>query len=373
MSEEPGRVVAGRYRLLDPLGRGATSLVWRARDEQRGGEVAVKEVRPPAGPAAAEAGPAHGAPYGSTYERLAREARATARIGHPGVLGVLDVVVTDDGRPWIVTELVRGLTLAEVLAADGPLTPRRAADVGAQVLDALRAAHAAGLLHRGLHPGRVLLGNDGRVVLGGFGLLREEGEQEDRPLPPGPPGAREVGAPDLAAPDFLAPERVLGLRPTPASDLWSLGALLYTAVEGRPPFRGDGPTATLRALVEAAFEPPRRAGPLTPVLTGLLRTDPAERLSAQETARLLHEAAGGGPARPGGVRAAAPAAGAAGTDGTATAPGASAPAPAAGRQPGPGRTAAGRTAPGRTAAVLALLAAVLAVAAASAWLLLKPG
>ncbi|MBW5486830.1 protein kinase [Streptomyces bambusae] len=284
MSEEPGRVVAGRYRLLGPLGRGGMGMVWRARDEVLGREVAVKEVRAPDGLDADE--------VRRMYARLEREAWAAARISHRGVVTVYDVA-TEEGRPWIVMELVRGLSLAEVLAADGPMAPRQAAAVGRQVLDALRSAHAAGVLHRDVKPGNVLIGNDGRVVLSDFGIARLEGSP-----------ALTLTGEVIGSPEFLAPECALGRPPSAQSDLWSLGVLLYAAVEGVSPFRQDTPLSTLRAVVDEELPPPRRAGPLAPVLEGLLHKDPARRLPAVEVERLLRlVAAGGGAPGPGGAAA----------------------------------------------------------------------
>ncbi|MFJ7958706.1 protein kinase [Streptomyces sp. NPDC096319] len=153
-------VIAGRYRLLDVLAEGATGTVWRALDETDRHEVAVKELRAPAGLPADEAL--------LLYARREREARAAARISHPSVVRVLGVA-TEDGRPWVVTELVRGLSLAETLDAGGPLPAREAARMGAEVLAGLRAAREAGAPHRGVRPGQVLLANDGRVVVTGFG------------------------------------------------------------------------------------------------------------------------------------------------------------------------------------------------------------
>lgn len=159
-------MIAGRYRLLDVLGEGGMGTVWRARDEVLGREVAVKEVRAPAGLPAED--------RERLYARLEREAWAAARVSHRSAVTVYDVV-TEDGRPWIVMELVRGLTLAETLEAEGPLPPRRAAQVGADVLAALRAAHGAGVLHRDVKPANVLLANDGRVVLTDFGIAAVAG------------------------------------------------------------------------------------------------------------------------------------------------------------------------------------------------------
>ncbi|WP_431358498.1 serine/threonine-protein kinase [Streptomyces atroolivaceus] len=287
MSEVPdtGRVVADRYRLLDPLGEGAASIVWRARDEVLGREVAVKEVRTPAALPAADAQRLH--------SRLEREAWAAARVSHRNVVAVHDVV-TEDSRPWIVMELIRGLALSDVLDADGTLPPRRAARIGAEVLTALRGGHGAGLLHRDVKPGNVLMANDGRVMLKDFGLTMPEGSS-----------ALTVAGESIGSPEYLAPERVLGRTPGPESDLWSLGVLLYTATEGQSPFGRRTPADTLRAVAEEELPPLRRAGALTPVVEGLLRKDPAERLTAGEAERRLRilaaggtGAAGGGPAGP---------------------------------------------------------------------------
>ncbi|MBL3671430.1 serine/threonine protein kinase [Streptomyces sp. M2CJ-2] len=352
MSEEPGgeRVVAGRYRLLSPLGEGGMGTVWRARDEVLHREVAVKEVRAPAGLPAAE--------VERMYARLEREAWAAARITDRNVVTVYDVA-TGDGRPWIVMELVRGLSLADVLDAEGPLDPRRAAHVGAEVLAALRAAHGAGVLHRDVKPANVLIANDGRIVLTDFGIAVVEGSS-----------ALTMTGEVVGSPEFLAPERALGRTPGPESDLWSLGVLLYASVEGSSPFRQDTPLSTLRAIVDEELPPPRRAGPLAPVVEGLLRKDPAERLSAaraQQDLRLV--AAGGAPSGGGTPRAGT--AGAAPYTPTSTThsqphgttasplPPPPAPAPAAG--------AGGTTRPGhgrRTVAVLVAGVAVLVLALA---------
>ncbi|MEU5113713.1 serine/threonine-protein kinase [Streptomyces longwoodensis] len=286
VSEAPGseRLVAGRYRLVSPLGEGGMGTVWRARDEVLHREVAVKEVRAPAGLPAPD--------VERMYARLEREAWAAARVAHRNVVTVYDVA-TEDGRPWIVMELVRGISLAEVLDAEGPLSPRRAAYVGAEVLAALRAAHAAGVLHRDVKPANVLLSNDDRVVLTDFGIATVEGSS-----------ALTMTGEVIGSPEFLAPERALGRTPGPGSDLWSLGVLLYAAVEGASPFRQDTPLSTLRAVVDEELPAPRRAGPLVPVIEGLLRKDPAERLTAEAAERELRVVvAGGSPARSGTVRA----------------------------------------------------------------------
>ncbi|MFD9410684.1 serine/threonine-protein kinase [Streptomyces sp. NPDC059989] len=270
----PDRVISGRYRLLEPLGRGGMGIVWRARDEVLAREVAVKEVRAPAGLEPAE--------LQRMYRRLEREAWAAARVSHRGVVTVYDVA-SEGGRPWIVMELVRGLSLADVLEAEGPLTPQRAAHMGEQVLAALRSAHDSGVLHRDVKPANVLIANDGRVVLSDFGIASLEGSS-----------AITMTGEVVGSPEFLAPERALGREPGPESDLWSLGVMLYAAVEGVSPFRQETPLDTLRAVVDGEPPAPRRAGPLEPVLEGLLRKDPAERLSAAETARMLRVVGAGG-------------------------------------------------------------------------------
>ncbi|MEU0784980.1 serine/threonine-protein kinase [Streptomyces sp. NPDC006173] len=276
MSEDPGseRVIAGRYRLLSPLGEGGMGTVWRARDEVLQREVAVKEVRAPAGLAGSE--------IERMYARLEREAWAAARISNHNVVTVYDVA-TQDGRPWIVMELVRGIALSDLLDAEGPLAPRRVAGIGAAVLSALRAAHAAGVLHRDVKPANVLMSNDGRVVLTDFGIATVEGSS-----------ALTMTGEVIGSPEFLAPERALGRTPGPESDLWSLGVLLYAAVEGNSPFRQNTPLSTLRAIVDEPLPVPRRAGPLTPVIEGLLAKDPAARTNAAAAEQELRAVAEGG-------------------------------------------------------------------------------
>ncbi|MCX5556482.1 serine/threonine-protein kinase [Streptomyces sp. NBC_00038] len=276
MSEDPGseRVIAGRYRLLSPVGEGGMGTVWRARDEVLQREVAVKEVRAPAGI------PAHD--VDRMYARLEREAWAAARISNRNVVTVYDVA-TEDGRPWIVMELIRGLALSDLLDAEGPVPPQRAAHIGAEVLAALRAAHEAGVLHRDVKPGNVLMSNDGRIVLTDFGIAMVEGSS-----------ALTMTGEVIGSPEFLAPERALGRTPGPESDLWSLGVLLYAAVEGNSPFRQNTPLSTLRAIVDEPLPTPHRAGPLAPVIEGLLAKDPAERLTAEQAEHDLRIIAAGG-------------------------------------------------------------------------------
>ncbi|MFD3333118.1 protein kinase [Streptomyces sp. NPDC058700] len=272
MTDDRGRLLAGRYRLAELLGQGGMGTVWRAHDEQLDRQVALKEVRLPDDLDASR--------REAWVGRLEREARAAARLKHPGVITVHDRIAGDDGRPWIVMELVHGRSLDDLITEDGPLPPARVARIGRQILDALRAVHATGVTHRDIKPANVLLEGD-RVVLTDFGIAAVEGE----------PGLTRSGA-LMGTPVYMSPEQVRGLPATPESDLWSLGATLFTAVEGRPPFSGSG---SWGVFVAVATEEPAiavRAGGLAPVLTGLLRKDPAQRLTAEEAYDLLAEPAG---------------------------------------------------------------------------------
>jgi hypothetical protein len=246
--------------------------VWAARDEMLARDVAVKELVPPPGLREAE--------LGDLRERTLREARAIARLAHRNVVRIFDIV-HDGGLPWIVMELVPSRSLFEAIDADGPMAPDRAARIGLDVLAALRAAHREGLLHRDVKPANVLLA-DGRVVLTDFGLATLAGDASMT-------GTGVV----LGSPSYLAPERALDGEVGPAADLWSLGATLYAAVEGSPPYSRSTPMATLAALATELPRPPRQAGVLGPVLDGLLHRDPANRIDAETAERLLRTAAAG--------------------------------------------------------------------------------
>ncbi|WP_327415848.1 serine/threonine-protein kinase [Streptomyces sp. NBC_01233] len=265
-----GAVLAGRYRLVEPIGRGGMGKVWRAHDELLHRTVAVKELT--AGLYVSQAD------RDVMHARTQKEARAAARIQHPAVVTVHDVLEHDD-RPWIVMEYIDGPSLADAAKAAGRIEPREAARIGLHVLGALRAAHAVGVLHRDVKPGNVLLAKDGRVLLTDFGIAAIEGDSSIT-------RTGEI----VGSIDYLAPERVTGGIPDPSSDLWSLGATLYTAVEARSPFRRTSPISSLQAVVND--EPPalRQAGALGPVITALLRKDPVERPSAVEAERMLLEA-----------------------------------------------------------------------------------
>jgi serine/threonine protein kinase len=255
-------LVAGRYRLHEPVGSGGMGRVWMARDEMLDRDVAVKEFLPPDWMTDAE--------KNRLRDRTLREARSAARLNHPHVVRIYDVVHADD-LPWIVMEYVPSRSLHEVINTDGPYSPVAAARIGLDVLDALTAAHTAGVLHRDVKPHNVLIGNDGRVVLTDFGLATfvDDGS---------------VTGPGLVvgSPQYVSPERARDGASTVESDLWSLGATLYAAVEGRSPYARDSAMASLMALATEEPDPPELAGPLTPVLTGLLQHEPKARLSAGE-------------------------------------------------------------------------------------------
>ncbi|MER5357405.1 protein kinase [Streptomyces sp. NPDC002785] len=266
------RVIDDRFELLNRLGSGGMGMVWRAHDLALHRDVALKEVRPP-DPALAENDPQAAR---LLRARVLHEARALARLDHPGVVTVHHIV--DGGNhayPWIVMELVPGASLAERLA-EGTLTPVEAAGIGRGVLSALRAAHAAGIHHRDVKPANVLLRADGSPVLTDFGIaaIRES------------TSLTATGS-IIGSPDYMAPERIRGEEGDPSSDLWSLGMMLYVAVEGRHPLRKATTLATLAAVLDEEIPPPRQAGPLTPVLTALLTRDTAARPGAEELDRML--------------------------------------------------------------------------------------
>ncbi|MCI3932520.1 serine/threonine-protein kinase [Streptomyces sp. AN091965] len=268
--DQSARLLAGRYRLGDVLGRGGMGTVWRAKDETLGRTVAVKELRFPSSIDDEE--------KRRLITRTLREAKAIARIRNTGAVTVYDVVDEDD-RPWIVMELVEGKSLAEAVREDGLLTPRRAAEVGLAVLDVLRSAHREGILHRDVKPSNVLIAEDGRVVLTDFGIAQVEGD----------PSITSTGM-LVGAPSYISPERARGHKPGPAADMWSLGGLIYAAVEGVPPYDKGSAIATLTAVMTEAVDPPENAGPLLEkVIYGLLAKDPEQRLDDASARALLQE------------------------------------------------------------------------------------
>ena len=268
---QPGRVIAGRYRLLTQLGSGGAGVVWRARDQLLDRDVAVKDISRPALDADS---------WSESYQRTMREARAAARISHPGVAAVYDVVASADDGLCIVMELIDGRPLSDLIAEAAPLGPPAVADIGSQVLAALMAGHAAGVLHRDLKPANVLITPAGRAVLTDFGIATLT---DDKSI-------TRTGV-VLGTPGYVAPERVHGEPATPAADLWSLGATLYAAAAGAGPYDGyDGVIATMYAI--ATSDPPTlpAGGPLGELIGRLMSRDARLRPSAAETAQALAEA-----------------------------------------------------------------------------------
>ncbi|MFC8433890.1 protein kinase [Streptomyces sp. NPDC057253] len=262
------RVIAGRYRLEARIGRGGMGVVWRATDQLLGRQVAVKEIPLDETLSAEDAR--------LQRERTLREAGAVARLRHPHIMVVHDVVEQDE-RPYIVMELIDGGSLADRISADGPVDAAEAARIGADLLSALRAAHAAGVLHRDIKPANVLVeSGTGRVVLTDFGIAQVAGATT----------LTETGS-FVGSPEYTAPERMSGVRTGPEADLWSLGALLCTALSGESPFRRDSLGGILHAVVIDEIRPPAQAAPLLPVVRGLLERDPERRLDAVEAERML--------------------------------------------------------------------------------------
>ncbi|MFI6447177.1 serine/threonine-protein kinase [Kitasatospora sp. NPDC050543] len=277
------RLIDGRFELLQRLGGGGMGLVWRARDNALHREVALKEVRPP-DPAMAAADPAAAR---DLRERVLREARSLARLQHPNVAVIHHIVDTaEHPHPWIVMELVTGGSLADRLARE-PLTVPEAARIGRGVLSALRAAHAAGIQHRDVKPGNVLLRPDGTPVLTDFGIAAMAGAT-----------ALTATGSLIGSPEYIAPERIRGEEGNPSSDLWSLGMMLYVAVEGHHPLRRATTLATLAAVLDEPLPPPTRAGQLGPLLSALLARDPAARPTAEQLDPWLAAAEHGGAGAP---------------------------------------------------------------------------
>jgi serine/threonine protein kinase len=252
------RVVADRYVIVGELGRGGMGVVWRADDRVIGRQVALKEIQVPPG----------------GMDRVLREARTAGRLNDPGVVTVFDVL-TDGGSTFVVMELVEAPTLADIMAAQGPLDPDRVANIGLALLSALEVAHAAGIVHRDVKPSNVMLLPGDRVKLADFGIARAMDD----------PG--QTGSGVLGSPGYLAPELFNGGFPSPASDLWALGATLFHAVEGRGPFHRDTTAATLHAIM---YEEPRLGlcqGPLADVIMGLLTPDPYQRWTPAQVRQVL--------------------------------------------------------------------------------------
>jgi hypothetical protein len=287
------RILVNRYALKAPLGRGGMGVVWRAHDLVLGREVAVKEVAFPAGMPDEE--------RHSAQARMTREARAAARLNHQGVVTLYDVV-THPGGVFLVMELVDAPTLAELVRVEGPLTPERVAEIGAQLASALEAAHRVGIVHRDVKPANVLVPQTGSAKLTDFGVASLTGD----------PRLTTTGL-VIGSPAYMAPEQAQGEPTGPPADFWALGATLYFAVEGQPPFDKGASMATLAAIVNEAPQPMRRAGPLAPLTAALLAKDPKARPSGPKVRAWLgwllvvappappsgaHPATGPGPAGP---------------------------------------------------------------------------
>ncbi|MEO3786519.1 serine/threonine-protein kinase [Actinocorallia sp. B10E7] len=277
MGQSAGRPLGGRYRLRTEIGRGGMGAVWSALDTMLDREVAVKEVTFGPGLSARE--------KDVLKQRTLREARASARLNHPNVVTVHDVV-EEEGRPWIVMELVKARSLQQILDAERTIQPWRAADIGRQVLDALRAAHSRGILHRDVKPSNILITEDepARVVLTDFGIAQMEGDVT----------LTQTGL-VMGSPAYIPPERVQGEKATAASDLWSLGATLFAAVEGYAPYERQDAMAALSAALSEPVPRPRNAGQLTRVLEGLLSREPATRMTGEQAMPLLADVASSRP------------------------------------------------------------------------------
>ncbi|MCP2248917.1 serine/threonine-protein kinase [Lentzea aerocolonigenes] len=251
--------IGDRYTLLERIGSGAMGVVWRARDEVLAREVAVKQL------------------VTGDHQRAMREARNAARLHHPHAIAVFDVVASDDEEPWIVMEYLPSHSLSALIAERGPMKPAQAASIGAKVASALAAAHSAGLVHRDIKPGNVLIGHDGTVKITDFGISKASGD-----------GTMTDTGMISGTPAYLAPEVARGEQPDAASDVFSLGATIYSAIEGESVF---GPSDNSFGLIYRAasgqLRDPKNAGELTPLLTRLLSVDPKDRPTAQEAADLL--------------------------------------------------------------------------------------
>ncbi|MEU7746889.1 serine/threonine-protein kinase [Nonomuraea sp. NPDC049158] len=259
-------LLAGRYRLVERLGEGGAGTVWRALDQTLDRQVAVKQMRVPEGLT-----PRQRAEFA---DRAIHEARSAGRLRDPAIVLVHDVVLDGD-QPWIVMDLVAGRSLDKVIEERGPLPPQAVARIGAQVLSALRVAHAHGILHQDVKPGNIMLDADGSAMLTDFGIATPMSGRGDRRGTAGSPG-------------YMAPERLNEQAAGPASDLWSLGASLYTAVEGRAPFERALPAAVAAAVLLHDPPFPARAGrELGGLLMAMLAKDPATRPSAEQIGERL--------------------------------------------------------------------------------------
>ncbi len=266
------RVLAGRYRLISVIGAGGMGEVWEALDLTLQRPVAVKEVRLPAGLPDLDRDMLH--------KRMMREALLTARLNHPGIITIHDVV-SIDGRPYIVMELLPSHSLAEEIDLYGPLPAEKVAKIGLQLLDALGVAHRSGIIHRDVKPSNVLLGDDGRVVLTDFGIATSLSD-----------GSLTTAGLVVGSPTYMSPERLRGEGIGPATDMWSLGATLYAALEGHPPFQATSALGTITAVLVDEVMAPSSQGPLHDALLGMLDKDPSQRPTQAQARPLLQRASG---------------------------------------------------------------------------------
>ncbi|MFI6578434.1 serine/threonine-protein kinase [Nocardiopsis sp. NPDC050513] len=266
---EPGRALVNRYRLDEIIGEGGMGRVWRGTDTLLDRPVAVKELTTPPGLPAQE--------VEVLRTRMLREARSAAQLSHPSIITVFDVA-EEDGRPWIVMELVQGPSLGDLIRSEGTLSVRRVADIGEQMGAGLTEAHGRGIVHRDIKPGNVLIAGDDRAVLTDFGIAHLDGSTH----------LTSTGL-LIGSPSYLAPEVAQGFQASPASDAWALGVTLFQAVEGSLPFDRPTPMATLTAICTQDLPEPVNAGPLRPVLEGLCAKEPEDRLSIAEARALLRE------------------------------------------------------------------------------------
>ncbi|WP_017605656.1 serine/threonine-protein kinase [Nocardiopsis alkaliphila] len=267
MSSNSERPIADRYVLRRELGRGGMGIVWEAHDTALDRVVAIKQVLLPGHFTDAEREDAHA--------RVRREARSAARISHPTVITIHDVFEYEHD-PWVVMELVEGGSLQDLLSREGALPPERVADIAESLLQAVRAADQAGVLHRDIKPGNIMMSSDGRVILTDFGIATMEDG----------PSITRTGA-LIGSPEYMPPERLEGGPAEHRGDLWSIGVTLYAAVEGTSPFRRDSITAAIAAVISSQLPPMTRAGWLEPVITGLLERDPDRRLTVDQALELL--------------------------------------------------------------------------------------
>ena len=258
------QLIAGRYQVLRSIGRGGMGTVWLCRDEVLGREVAVKQIGALPGESATET------------KRAMREARSAAALNHPNAVAVYDVV-DHDGRPWLVMEYVEGQTLADEIAHDGQLSPQRVADIGAQLAGALARAHERRIVHRDIKPGNVLIDKAGRPKISDFGIARGHGDDQ----------LTQIGF-ITGTPGYLSPELARGGDPHSASDVWALGATLYTAVEGQAPYEPrSNPIALLRVIATERPRPMTHAGALAPAIDAMMHEDPARRWDMATSAKQL--------------------------------------------------------------------------------------